>query len=100
MKGLTTFGMAAVELTSDAGELLQIASDKKATITMPLSGFYFLQQLLLLSLFGISMKARTVEQDGTATKTGNTYVGRSKPFLMVELRSSKRYSAPNLYSRR
>lgn len=37
LKGLTTFGMAAVELRSASGEKLQIAPGKKATLTVPLT---------------------------------------------------------------
>ena len=36
LKLLQTFGMAAVELTGASGELLQIATGKKATITLPI----------------------------------------------------------------
>lgn len=80
MKGLTTFGMAAVELTSDAGELLQIASDKKATITMPLSGTLSAAAPASIPLWHFDESNGLWKQEGSATKTGNTYVGEVSHF--------------------
>ncbi|MBC7689960.1 MAG: hypothetical protein H7211_17480, partial [Aquabacterium sp.] len=37
LKLLTTYGMAAIELTGASGELLQIAPGKKATLTIPMT---------------------------------------------------------------
>ena len=80
LKGLTTYGMAAVELTSDAGALLQVASGKKATITMPLSSLLSSAAPSSIPLWYFDESNGLWKQDGTATKTGNTYVGEVSHF--------------------
>ncbi|MEO8768837.1 MAG: carboxypeptidase-like regulatory domain-containing protein [Ferruginibacter sp.] len=80
LKGLTTYGMAAVELTGDAGELLQVATGKKATITMPLSSLLSSAAPSSIPLWYFDETNGLWKQDGTATKTGNTYVGEVSHF--------------------
>ncbi|MEO6670105.1 MAG: hypothetical protein ABIN36_11555 [Ferruginibacter sp.] len=80
LKGLTTYGMAAVELTSDAGELLQVASGKKATITMPLSSLLSSSAPSSIPLWYFDESKGLWKEEGSATKTGNTYVGEVSHF--------------------
>ena len=75
LKGLKTFGMTAVELTSASGELLQIASGKKATLTMPVPPALLSNAPSSIPLWYFDEINGLWKQDGTATKTGNTYVG-------------------------
>ncbi len=80
LKGLTTYGMAAVELTSASGELLQIASGKKATITMPLSSLLSGAAPASIPLWYFDENNGLWKQDGSATKTGNAYIGEVSHF--------------------
>ncbi|MFT3908685.1 MAG: carboxypeptidase-like regulatory domain-containing protein [Ferruginibacter sp.] len=80
MKGLTTFGMAAVELTNASGELLQVASGKKATITMPLSSLLSASAPTTIPLWYFDESNGLWKQEGSATKTGNSYVGEVSHF--------------------
>lgn len=80
IKGLTTFGMTAVELSDDAGNLLQIASGKKATITMPLSATLSAAAPASIPLWYFNENNGLWKQEGSATKTGNTYVGEVSHF--------------------
>ncbi len=80
LKGLTTYGMVAVELTGDAGQLLQIANGKKATITMPLSGTLSAAAPQSIPLWYFDESNGLWKQDGTANKNGNNYVGEVSHF--------------------
>jgi hypothetical protein len=75
LKGLTTYGMAAVELTSASGELLQIATGKKASLTMPLPTATLASAPSSIPLWYFDEAIGLWKQDGSAVKTGNTYVG-------------------------
>jgi hypothetical protein len=72
---LTTYGMAAVELTGASGELLQIATGKKATITMPIATTILATAPATIPLWYFDEIVGLWKQEGIATKTGNTYVG-------------------------
>ena len=75
LKSLQTYGMAAVELTGVGGELLQIASGKKATLTFPLPTSLAASAPATIQLWYFDEAIGLWKEDGTATKTGNTYVG-------------------------
>ena len=75
LKGLTTFGMAAVELTGASGELLQIATGKKATLTLPIPATLLSKAPSSIPLWYFDEALGLWKQQGTAVKTGNTYVG-------------------------
>jgi hypothetical protein len=72
---LTTYGMVAVELTGAGGELLQIASGKKATITMPIPTAISTTAPASIPLWYFDEDKGLWKQEGSATKTGNNYVG-------------------------
>lgn len=72
---LTSYGMAAVELTGAGGELLQIAPGKKATMTMPIPATIIASAPASIPLWYFDETIGLWKQEGTATKTGNNYVG-------------------------
>ena len=72
---LTSYGMAAVELTGAGGELLQIAPGKKATMTMPIPSSIIASAPTTIPLWYFDETNGLWKQEGTATKVGNNYVG-------------------------
>lgn len=91
LKGLTTYGMVAVELTGASGELLQIASGKKATLTIPLPTAVLASAPSSIPLWYFDESLGLWKQDGSAVKTGNTYVGDVSHF------SFWNFDIPNAY---
>jgi len=75
IKRLTSFGMVAVELTGASGELLQIAPGKKATLTFPIPSTIIANAAATIPLWSFDEAKGLWKEEGTATKTGNTYVG-------------------------
>ncbi len=80
LKLLTTYGMAAVELTGASGELLQIATGKKATITMPIPTTLSGTAPATIPLWYFNETNGLWKQEGSAAKTGNTYIGEVNHF--------------------
>ncbi len=80
IKTLTSFGMAAVELTGAGGELLQIATGKKATLTMPIPAAIVATAASTIPLWSFDEAKGLWKEEGQATKTGNTYVGEVSHF--------------------
>lgn len=80
LKGLTTYGMAAVELTTTTGELLQIATGKTATITMPLSSTLAAAAPSSIPLWYFNENNGLWKEEGSAVKVGNTYTGEVAHF--------------------
>ena len=72
---LTTYGMMAVELTGAGGELLQIASGKKATITMPIPAAMAAGAPATIPLWYFDEAKGLWKEEGSATKSGSNYVG-------------------------
>ena len=72
---LTTYGMVAVELTGATGEALQVATGKKATLTMPIPSSILSSAPASIALWHFDEAKGLWIEEGTATKTGNTYVG-------------------------
>jgi hypothetical protein len=75
LKLLQTFGMAAVELTGSSGELLQIVNGQKATLTFPIPSSLLAAAPTAIPLWYFDETNGLWKQEGTATKTGNTYIG-------------------------
>lgn len=75
MKTLTTYGMAAIELTGAGGEVLNIATGSKATLTFPIPASQMSAAPSSLPLWYMDESTGLWKEQGTATKTGNTYVG-------------------------
>jgi hypothetical protein len=80
IKRLTTYGMAAVELTSTSGELLQVAPGKKATLTFPIPASLAGTAPASIPLWSFDETNGLWKQEGQATKTGNNYVGEVSHF--------------------
>lgn len=80
LKSLTTYGMAAVELTGAGGELLQIATGKKATLTFPVPASLNGTAPASIPLWYFDEAIGLWKEEGSAAKTGNTYVGEVSHF--------------------
>ena len=80
LRTLTTYGMAAVEITGAAGQLLQIDSNKAATLTIPIPSAIIANAPASLPLWYFDENIGLWKQQGSAVKTGNTYVGDVKHF--------------------
>jgi hypothetical protein len=80
VKLLTTYGMVAVELTGTSGEALQIASGKKATLTMPIPSQISGTAPSSIPLWYFDETKGLWKQEGSAVKTGNAYVGEVSHF--------------------
>ncbi len=71
--GLQSFGMLGVELTGTAGEALQIAPNKKASLKFPLPTTIAGTAPATVALWSFSDSTGLWKQEGTATKSGNFY---------------------------
>lgn len=80
MKGLTTYGMAAVELTGAGGESLQIADGKKATLSFPLPTSINATAPSTIPLWYFDEQKGLWKEEGIATKTGDKYIGEVSHF--------------------
>lgn len=80
MQLLKSYGMLAVELTGDAGELLQIATGKEATITTPIPAGLIAAAPASIPLWSFDTTNGLWKQEGTTIKNGNTYTGNVKHF--------------------
>ena len=73
---LQSFGMMAVELQGDAGEKLQIASGKKATLTMAIPADLQATAPATIPLWYFNETTGQWIEEGSATRQGNSYVGQ------------------------
>lgn len=80
LKVLQTYGMAAVELTGDAGQVLNITTGQSATITFPLPASIAGTAPATIPLWYFDENLGLWKQEGSATKTGNSYVGSVSHF--------------------
>ena len=72
--------MAAVELTGAAGEKLQLAPGKPATITMPMSSPLLAHAPGTIPLWHFDEAKGVWMEEGSATKKGNVYIGTVSHF--------------------
>jgi hypothetical protein len=77
---LTSYGMMAVELESNSGEKLQIASGSKATLTAPIPSSILSSAPATIPLWYVDEATGVWKEEGTATKNGNNYVGEVTHF--------------------
>lgn len=75
-----SFGALAVELSSNTGQLLQIASGKKATISIPIPASMSSAAPSSIPLWSFDETNGLWKQEGTATKNGSAYVGEVSHF--------------------
>jgi hypothetical protein len=79
-KILTTYGMAAVELTNASGDLLQIAAGKKATVSFPIPASIAGNAPASVPLWYFDETTGLWKEEGSAAKSGNNYVGEVSHF--------------------
>jgi len=77
---LASYGMMAVELESSTGEKLQIASGKTAQLINPIPSSIMATAPASISLWYLDEASGLWKEEGTATKSGNNYVGDVKHF--------------------
>jgi hypothetical protein len=77
---LASFGILAVELESATGEKLQIKSGSSATLTCPIPASLQSKAPATIPLWYVNEQTGLWEEEGTATKNGNNYVGEVKHF--------------------
>jgi hypothetical protein len=75
IKLLTTYGMAAVELTGAGGELLQVAQAKKLPSQFRCQLVFQQAHLLRFPLWYFDEKTGLWKEQGEAVKSGNSYIG-------------------------
>lgn len=80
MKLLATHGMAGIELTGDAGQQLKIAPANKSTLTFPIPSTIIAQAPSVISLWHFDEVKGLWIEGGTATKSGDRYVGEVSHF--------------------
>jgi hypothetical protein len=80
IKSLLSYGMLAVQLTGDGGQLLQIASGQHATLSFPIPSTLLSSAPASIPLWSFNETNGLWQQEGAATKTGNNYVGNVPHF--------------------
>jgi hypothetical protein len=80
LKILATYGMLAVELTDDAGNVLQIATGKQATLSFPIPTSLSSSAPATIPLWSFNETNGLWIQESSATKKGNNYVGNVSHF--------------------
>jgi hypothetical protein len=75
LKQLTSFGMAAVELMGSAGEKLQVAPGKKATLSFPIPAALSATAASSIALWYFDETTGLWKEEGSALKVGNNYEG-------------------------
>ncbi|WEK34503.1 MAG: carboxypeptidase-like regulatory domain-containing protein [Candidatus Pseudobacter hemicellulosilyticus] len=73
--GLQSFGMMAVELTGSAGEKLQLAPGKKATLHFPIPAGLQGEAPASIPLWSLDETTGLWKEEGEATKQGTEYIG-------------------------
>lgn len=79
-RGLETFGMLGVELTTPGGQPLQVASGKTAELSFPIPASLAGAAPATIDLWHFDEATARWKQEGTATKTGNFYVANVSHF--------------------
>jgi hypothetical protein len=73
--GLKSFGMLAVELTDESGQKLQIKTGNKATLTVNIPDAISATAPSTIPLWFFDNATGLWKQEGSATKTGDSYIG-------------------------
>ncbi len=79
-RGLETFGMIGVELTSPSGQSLNVASGKKADLTFPIPASLSGTAPTTIDLWHFNESRARWVQEGTATRIGNNYQAQVSHF--------------------
>lgn len=80
LKFIKSYASIAVELTSNTGERLQIAANKKATLTIPIASSLVGSAPSSIPLWSFDETNGLWKQESSATKTANNYVGTVSHF--------------------
>lgn len=78
--GMITYGMVGVELTAVNGQKLQLAGGRKATLTLPLPETHSSTAPESIPLWYFDETAGIWQEEGVATRSGNSYVGQVSHF--------------------
>jgi hypothetical protein len=79
--GMITYGMVGVELTAASnGQKLQLAGGRKATIMLPLPETHIAHAPESIPLWYFDETAGIWQEEGAATRSGNSYVGQVSHF--------------------
>lgn len=84
LKILKQYAAIAVELSDPAGNRLQIAENKKATIQIPIPGALQNSAPNQIALWRLDEKNGLWKEEGIMTKEGNTYTGLANHFSYWE----------------
>ena len=84
LKGLRGYGTMAVELTGSGGQLLQIAPGKTAGIRIPISSRVANTAPSTIALWSFNDSTGLWKQEGSATRSGNTFAGSTSHFSFWE----------------
>jgi hypothetical protein len=77
---LASYGMLAVELQSSDGQKLQIATGNTATLTTPIPSSLQAKAPATISMWYMNEQTGLWQEEGSATKIGDNYVGAVKHF--------------------
>lgn len=75
LRSLQSNATIAVELAGDAGERLQIAAGKSATVTIPITTALIGSSPATISLWSLDETTGLWKQESSATKNGSNYTG-------------------------
>jgi hypothetical protein len=79
--GMITYGMVGIELTGAInGQALQMAGGRKATLTLPLPESHTSHAPESIPLWYFDETAGIWQEEGSATRSGNNYVGQVSHF--------------------
>ena len=84
LAALKSYSTIAVELTGSNGQPLQLADGKQATLNLPIPNALSGTAPAEIALWSLNTKTGLWEQQGTASKTGNAYVGTVGHFSFWE----------------
>ncbi len=79
-RGLETFGMIGVELTTMGGQPLKIATGKTAELTFPIPASLSAAAPATIDLWNFDEATGRWKQEGQATKTGSNYIAQVSHF--------------------
>lgn len=77
---METYGMVHVQLTGSSGQNLQIANGHTAEITVPLDPAQIASSPNTIPLWAFNEETGIWQEEGSATKVGNTYVANVSHF--------------------
>jgi len=108
-RAMETFGMLHVQLTGSSGQNLQIANGHTAEITIPIDATQTSNSPATIPLWSYNETTGMWNEEGTASKVGNAYVGAVSHFswwncdiqfpqatIKVHVKTSSGQALPNL----